>query len=471
MKRIVTMNSTPVIPNGYNGPIKQLTCRICKHIFYLTMADYGRLTEIYYCHECSLILLEELERNQGAQSSIPPKQTPMPASPPLEQASAAGHRPPEAAFVSLRPVIRIPQPRTIDRDKMTVEQLLEEAKMLDKTWRYKEALLSYEQALQRDPGCLAAFYGKGEMLSQLSRPEEALAVYDAILHLDPTLAKTCGEKGWVLISLKRYKEAQAAFDHALQLDPADSRAQNGNYFLCSYILQNQGVEEKAGSERKQTAARETLAKPCQSAEDYYESGNALIVLKRDIEAFARSIELDPLILDVYERVGILHYYRGNYEKSLAVYNQAFQIFFDCAMLYEKRAEALVRLKRYQAEAKERLEAAGKEISDDAIKAELHLMHEEKRAAELKASLRASPLFQPICLLLQEWIGTPKQFKEIICSRFPDEFAAWYRAPYKYVDELKKIAPELRLEGIAVGVPPETTLVTLNQNCDGEAAAS
>ncbi len=118
-----------------------------------------------------------------------------------------------------------------------------------------------------------------------------------------------------------------------------------------------------------------------------------------------------------------------------------------------------------AAAKERLEAAGKEISDDAIKAEIHLMHEEKRSAELKASLRASPLFQPLCLLMQErqaWSGTPKQFKELICSRFPDEFATWYRAPHKYVDELKKIAPELRVEGIAAGVPPEVTLVTLTR---------
>ena len=93
------------------------------------------------------------------------------------------------------------------------------------------------------------------------------------------------------------------------------------------------------------------------------------------------------------------------------------------------------------------------------------MHEEKRSAELKASLRASRLFQPIYLLMQEkqeWTGTPKQFKELICSRFPDEFAAWYRVPYKYVDELKKIAPGLRVEGIEVGAPPETALVTLTR---------
>jgi tetratricopeptide (TPR) repeat protein len=379
------MNITPVIPDGYNGPIKQLTCRICKHLFYLTMADYERLREVSYCHECSLILLEELERNQAPRSSIPPRQVPRPASLPLKQVSAPIHRPPEPAFVSPRPAILVPQPRSIDRDKMTVAQLLEEAIMLEKTWRYKEALVSYEQALQRDPGCLAAFYGKGEMLSQLGRTREALAVYDEILHLDPTSAKACGKKGCALISLNRYHEAQAAFDHALQLDPSDSGAQSGKYFLSSYIFQNQEVEENAAIEADQTAAKETLAKPCQSAEDYYEVGNALITLKRDVEAFeafARSIELDPLNLDVYERVGSLHYYRGNHEKSLAIYNQALQIFVDCAKLHEKRAKALVRLKRYQ----EALDACDRAIQLDDMRASAYtqkgdILHQLRRSRE------------------------------------------------------------------------------------------
>ncbi len=50
-----------------------------------------------------------------------------------------------------------------------------------------------------------------------------------------------------------------------------------------------------------------------------------------------------------------------------------------------------------------------------------------------------------------------------------------RAPYKYVDELKRIAPELGIEGIAIGIPPESTLVTLSrtvmeeqQDCSEEA---
>src|SRR5258706_4908740 len=187
-KRDIPMNITPVIPDGYNGPIKQLTCRICRHIFYLTQADYARLAEVSYCHECSLILAEELEKNQVARSSISSKQTPVPAS-----------HPPEPAL------------------------------------RYKEALASYEQALRCDPVCLAALYGKGEMLRQLSRPQGALTVYDEILRLDPTAVKAAAMRGWALISLRRYEEALAAFDQALQLAPSASEPESGKDFILTHI--------------------------------------------------------------------------------------------------------------------------------------------------------------------------------------------------------------------------------------------
>jgi len=67
---------------------------------------------------------------------------------------------------------------------MTVEQLLEEAEMLSKTWRYKEALHSSEEALQRDLHCLKALYGRASMLSTLDRDKEALPVYEELLRLE-----------------------------------------------------------------------------------------------------------------------------------------------------------------------------------------------------------------------------------------------------------------------------------------------
>lgn len=64
------MRITPLILDGYNGPIKQFTCRVCKHRFHLTMADYEQRPEVSYCFECNIILLEELEKNHVPQVAI-----------------------------------------------------------------------------------------------------------------------------------------------------------------------------------------------------------------------------------------------------------------------------------------------------------------------------------------------------------------------------------------------------------------
>src|SRR6266702_4508362 len=115
------MDITPPIPDGYNGPIKRLTCSICKHLFYITQDDYHRLPEVRFCHECSLVLCEELEKTQGASPLTPPPVSEKPVT----------HAPLPSSVAPLQP-IPLPQPRTIDREKMTVEQLLDEAKMLRK---------------------------------------------------------------------------------------------------------------------------------------------------------------------------------------------------------------------------------------------------------------------------------------------------------------------------------------------------
>lgn len=107
----------------------------------------------------------------------------------------------------------------------------------------------------------------------------------------------------------------------------------------------------------------------------------------------------------------------------------------------------------------RLQAAGKEITMEAIEAEVKLIHKREHLAPLRSSV----LFQLLCILMQEmqeWNGKPKQLKEFLSTRFPDELKAWYRSPSKFVEELQKITPALQEEGITVGIAPKNTLVTL-----------
>src|SRR3989442_1599411 len=207
------MNVTPLILDGYNGPIKQLTCRICKHVFYLTQDDYHRIPEARFCHECSLILLEELQGIQGVHTSPP-------AIVPREQSVTA---PPTHAPVQASPPLRVPQPRTIDREKMTVEQLLEEAAMLRKTWRSKEALASYEQALQRDPDCIAAHQGRCAMLKELGRRQEALLAFDELVRLDPLYLDAYERISRVHFRRDEHQRELAIWNRALQLVPESAR--------------------------------------------------------------------------------------------------------------------------------------------------------------------------------------------------------------------------------------------------------
>jgi tetratricopeptide (TPR) repeat protein len=237
--------------------------------------------------------MEELEKTQGRPGSIFPKQEPVLPPSPLP------HLEPE--LVSPQPSVRVPQPRTLDREKMTIEQLLEEAKMLDKTWRYQAALVSYEQVLRRDPGCAAALYGKAAMLKHLRRPKEALTMYDEILRVDFSSVRAHVERGWTLISLRDYEGALATFDRALQSNPSAHSADSGIDFILTHIFLDREHSKRANAPKKGAADTKIEREPCQSARDYFERGCDLFALNRDDEAFrafTRSLELDPLDLDV-----------------------------------------------------------------------------------------------------------------------------------------------------------------------------
>ena len=323
--------------------------------------------------------------------------------------------------------------------------------------RYDEALVSYEEAVRLDPHDEDILLDQARTLGSLKRFDEALTACERAIQLAPEKPSVYKQKGDLLTRQKRHEDALHAYQQVVRLAPKDAFA-------------------------------------------YEQVGDTLCELERfadAVKAYDRALRLMPDFTRVYSSKADALEKLGRYEQALAAYNKALELEPKHFSLLVGRAGVLKKLLRYEeanadyqraelsapepwyaiiclfgkvdlnqvAAAKARLETAGKELSDEAIEAEIRLMHEEKRAAELRASLRASALFGPMCLMMQEkqeWSGTPNQFKELICSRFPEEFATWYRAPYKYVDELKKIAPELRVEGIAVTISPESTLVTLTR---------
>ena len=381
------MDITPVIPDGYTGPIKRLTCSICKHIFYITQDDYHRHPEVRFCHECSLILREELEKTQGAASNL--------TLVPVREKPAA--RVPLISSVAPIQPIPLPQPRTINREKMTIEQLLEEAKMLRKTWRYKEALRSYEEALRRDTHCLKALYGCASMLSSLDRPREALAVYEELLCLEPG-AKAASRKGNILMGLKHYDEALAAFDIALQFDSSYRQASFGKWFVLTHLHRDEEAEQWYVPRTKSADDQQKLTQPCHTSEDYRKRGDMLRALGRDEEAlraYERCLHLDPFYFEVYERIYLMHYRKDNCGPLVAIFDRAVQAFPTFARLHLYRAELLGQDERYQ----DAVEACNRAIESDstyavAYKEKSEQLHHLKRAREALESIEQAIALDP-----------------------------------------------------------------------------
>ncbi len=163
------MNITPLIPDGYIGPIKRLNCRVCGHTFYITQADYDAMQEVRYCHECSMILASEVGKAQATKAPAHKQEM-------------------RQSLPSSSQLTRVSRPRTIDRDKMTVEQLLEEARAHYKAWHYTETIASYTQAIQKDPTCAAASRGKATALRLMHREKEAREADEQARRLDPANA-------------------------------------------------------------------------------------------------------------------------------------------------------------------------------------------------------------------------------------------------------------------------------------------
>ncbi len=261
---------------------------------------------------------------------------------------------------------------------------------------------------------------------KLKRYEEALPPLQSAARLDTKNAVLREKIGDVLCELERYEEAVDAYEQAIRLDRG---------FVLAY-------RSKAAALEKQGQQQETLAAYEEALAAYDKAVNS-----RPDNFFVHFFRADVLT------------HLGRYDEATETYDRAERLApHPLLAVHCIFGQASVETR---AEAQARLLTAGKEVSEKAIAAEIELMHKEKKLEPLRSSL----LFWPICQWMQErqeWIGTPKQFKEVLCQRFPDAFTTWYRSPRKYVEELEKIAPALHEEGIEVSVPSHTTLVTLTR---------
>src|SRR5260370_15634 len=84
--------------------------------------------------------------------------------------------------------------------------------------RYKECLYACERAIQLDPDCAEAYYGKGLALAQQKRYGEALIAYQKASHLAPESAKIHAAMAELFYNIGDYENSGLSYKKAIQLN-------------------------------------------------------------------------------------------------------------------------------------------------------------------------------------------------------------------------------------------------------------
>ncbi|QOV87944.1 tetratricopeptide repeat protein [Humisphaera borealis] len=120
--------------------------------------------------------------------------------------------------------------QVVERWPDYLEGRLNLAKALSAHHRHLDAIKAFRDALAIDPRCVDALNGLGLSLTHLGRAREATIVLRQALRLDSRCAGGWSNLGFALATLARYADAEAAFLAALRLSPSlpEAHVNRGN---------------------------------------------------------------------------------------------------------------------------------------------------------------------------------------------------------------------------------------------------
>ncbi|MCV3217063.1 tetratricopeptide repeat protein, partial [Plectonema radiosum NIES-515] len=206
---------------------------------------------------------------------------------------------------------------------------------------YKDAIASYDKALEFKPDYDTAWYNRGIALRNLGRLEEAIASYDKALEFKPDKDEAWYNRGIALDNLGRLEEAIASYDKALEFKPDYHTAWNNR----GNALDNLGRYEDA-------IASYDKALEFKPDDDtaWYNRGIALGNLGRYEDAIAsydKALEFKPDDDTAWNNRGFALDNLGRYEDAIASYDKALEFKPDKDEAWNNRGIALRNLGRLE----------------------------------------------------------------------------------------------------------------------------
>ena len=93
--------------------------------------------------------------------------------------------------------------------------------------KYEDAILCYDNVIEKDPKNKWGWINKGWALAELKKHGESISCLDHTTEMYPKSADVWSRKGFALNSLNKFDDAIVAFDKAIELKPKFADAWNG----------------------------------------------------------------------------------------------------------------------------------------------------------------------------------------------------------------------------------------------------
>jgi len=213
---------------------------------------------------------------------------------------------------------------------LSAAEYREHADQATQKGKYKEAVDSYDIAIQLDPDDTEAYHRRGLAKSELEQYEEAITDYDIAIRLNPNDEKVYYNRGLAKYYLKRYEDAIADYDEAIRLKPNDE-----------YSYHNRGLA-KNGLERYENAIidfDEAIHINPNDVYFHYHRGlanNSLEQYEDAIADFDETIRQQPDNVNAYQQRGFVKQKQGEVESAITDYDMAILLNSNDGKVYYNR---------------------------------------------------------------------------------------------------------------------------------------
>ncbi|MCR4790306.1 MAG: tetratricopeptide repeat protein [Treponemataceae bacterium] len=184
--------------------------------------------------------------------------------------------------------------------------------------RYKAAASFYSKAVENDPANISAYLGYGQCLYYMDRIPESRQAFDRMLEINPKSSIAWSYQAKLDMEDEKYSIAREKLEKAIKYDAAYQDYWI-DYGRCSYYMGQFDKAEEAW-DKAVSLDSENFAVYVYRSSLYDEQGR----FDEAINDYLKIIELKPNYFYAYEALGIIYYFKQDWEKSRKAFEYCYK---------------------------------------------------------------------------------------------------------------------------------------------------